>query len=113
MFLYSQWLKLPMATRQTIAANFGIEKKGSTEVFENRIVKDGYDVHEIDAKLTIPALQAFLGTGETNHEMLWNQLIARIEGKEQEKVTPTEQPVPTEAVVETAIPKKRGRPAKK
>lgn len=82
MILYGAWTRLPIQTRNAIAVNFGILKKGSTEVFNNEIKSDGYSLADIESKLTVTALQAFLSSGETDIIQLWEKLIARIEGRE-------------------------------
>lgn len=98
-FLYSHWLKLSIATRHKIAAEFGIQKKGATEVANNEVVKDGYILGDIETALNIDAIQKYLGTEETNYAILWEYLVAKIEGR-----TPTAQaaPVIAETVVETS-----------
>lgn len=91
--LYSQWRNLPLSTRQTIAANFGITKKVSIEVFNNEIKSDGFIFEEVEAALTVPAIQRFLDSGEVDMPILWEQLVARIEGRE--PIIPT---ITTEAI---------------
>ena len=40
MFLYSSWMSLPINTRHKIAREFGIIKRGSTEVVDNHVKSD-------------------------------------------------------------------------
>lgn len=75
MFLYSRWCSLPISKRQEIAAQFGIEKKGPTEVFSNTIKSDGYLVADIDAALTVSKLQEKLETDISDMEILWDYLV--------------------------------------
>lgn len=98
MFLYSLWCDLPLATRHKIALDFGIEKKGPTEVFSNTIKSDGYLVKDIETALTVEVLQKYIGTQETQLHILWTMLMDKLEGKE---------------VIEKLEPKPKGRPKKK
>ncbi len=82
LFLYGQWLKLPLTTRAQIASQFGIIKRGSTEVFENRVVNDGYVIGEIEAALNIDALQKNLGSDLTDMAVLWDMMVCKAEGRE-------------------------------
>lgn len=81
MFLYSNWLRLPIDTRHKIADIFKIKKSGGTEVVSNEIVKDGYSVHDIDAAVTKEALQQYLGSTQENFQWLWEDMINKVEGK--------------------------------
>jgi hypothetical protein len=76
MFLYSRWLSLPITTRIKIASDFGIIKKGSTHVVDNKIQSDGYVISEVEEALTVPALQKYLNTDETDMSILWSMLVA-------------------------------------
>lgn len=82
MFLFSHWLSLNITTRHKIAAQFGIIKRGSTEVFNDTIKSDGYLVKEIEQALNIDALQKFIGTQETDMQKLWTWMVDKIEGRE-------------------------------
>ena len=109
MFLYSQWLNLPLTTRATIATAFGIAKTGPTHVQDNRVVSDGYDVRTVEANLNVDSLQKYLASDEPDMAKLWKLLVDKTEGRE--VVAEVEKPV--ETVEETApTTKKRGRPAK-
>ena len=86
---FSNWLALPLSTRQKIATEFNIAKRGSTHVVDNKIQSDGYLVHEVENALTVEALQLYLGMmDEKDMNVLWERLVARIEGKEAPVVTP-------------------------
>ena len=112
MILYYQWAELSLATRVKIAGQFGIKKTGPTEVFANTIKSDGYAIKDIEMALTIPALQKFLGTTETDHTLLWNCMVDKIEGREMKIVdTPKEEDKAFEKFADT-IKKKQGRPKK-
>ncbi len=82
MFLYSQWLKLSLPTRAAIATPFGIIKRGSTEVFDNRVIRDGYVIEEVEAALNIDAIQKYLGAEDTDMAVLWDKLVSKAEGRE-------------------------------
>ncbi len=117
--LYSSWLRLPINTRHAIARDFNIPKKGATEVVSNEIVRDGFNVNDLENALTIEAIQKYVGTQLTDIHVLWENMVLKAEGKSS-KLTETpaasthEPPVPTqiaqEPLVNTAIPKRRGRP---
>ena len=109
MFLYSIWCDTPLPTRQKIAAQFGIIKRGSTEVVENVIKSDGYVIKEVEQALNIDAIQKYLETDETDMMVLWGMMIAKIEGRVVYNAPKVE--VVTEIVTITdTITKKRGRP---
>lgn len=120
MFLYHKWMELNINTRHAIAAQFGIEKKGSTEVFNNTIKSDGYLVKDVEQALNIDALQEYLGTHETDMMILWMWLVEKIEGKELTQVNmDTTIPTVSEAKHSTPVAvgeecnkPKRGRPKK-
>jgi hypothetical protein len=81
MFLYSKWISLPINTRHLIAKEFGIPKKGSTHVQNNKIVSDGYDIKDIEEKLNVDAIQAYLEVPAdvTDMKVLFDELVFRIE----------------------------------
>ncbi len=121
-FLYGKWLRTPINTRHAIAKEFNIPKKGATEVSNNEVVKDGYFIEDIEQALNIDALQKYIGTGLTDFEVLWENLILKAEGKSpkvivETPIEPTQEPpkppqMTQEPLVNTAIPKRRGRPPK-
>lgn len=96
MFLYSKWLSLDLPTRMKVAEIFGIVKRGSTHVVDNRIQSDGYNVEEVEAALTPEALRKYMMSNEKDAEVLWDAFIARIEGREVEGGT--QAPPPAEIV---------------
>lgn len=109
-----------METRRKLAQAFGIAKTGSTHISDNRVISDGYDIGAIERAITVPALQAYLNTTETDHDILWTILIDKTEGRSVQ----TTSEVHTAPVIETMTspietlegsifsPKKRGRPAR-
>lgn len=79
---YSKWLDLPLATRQKIAEEFGIVKRGSTHVVDNKIQSDGYLVHEIEKALTPVRISSYLlmdNDADVDMTILWDMLIRHIE----------------------------------
>ena len=97
-------MKLPLSTRQTLAAAFGIIKKGSTEVFNNEVKSDGYVLSEVEGALNIDAIQKYTGSNSSDFQVLWDTMVAKAEGRVIAPPTP-----PTPSVPEK---KKRGRPRK-
>ncbi len=80
-FLYSHWLKLPIATRHALARQFNIIKKNPTHVVDDQVREDGYVLGDIESALTVPAMSAYTGLPFENAEMLWNDVIAKAEGR--------------------------------
>ncbi len=118
-FLYSHWNRLPLATRQAIAAAFGIAKTQSTHVSDNRIVADGYKIEDVENALTVERIQEYVGTKEKDMTTLFDLMVAKAEGKTAappvQVIAESATPIVEEKKIETAevTPKKRGRPAKK
>lgn len=68
---------MPINTRIAIAKQFGILKKGSTEVVDNQIKSDGYNIKEIEEALNVDALQTYLSTDESDMTKLWERLVEK------------------------------------
>ena len=81
--MYHAWMNLPLTTRYEIASQFGIIKKNPTHVFDNVVKDDGFIIKDIEEALTIDALQKYLGNTETDHTLLWNMTLDKIEGRDQ------------------------------
>lgn len=79
MFFYSKWCALSLPTRIKIAEIFGIPKKGSTEVFNNTIKSDGYEIKDIESKLTMSALQILLATDMDDLSVLFDIMVQKVE----------------------------------
>lgn len=86
-FPYSKWLSTPLSVRVQIADKFNIEKKGSIEVFNNEVIKDGYSIKDIEDSITLSSLQELLGTTETDPHILWDYLLAKINKTSASKIT--------------------------
>lgn len=103
MIPYHRWILLPIHVRNAIAFEFGIVKKGSTEVVNNTIKSDGYDINDIANALNMKALQAYLGTDMDDLSVLFDFLVQRM--NEPIKLT-IEEPVPESVILEPVIEKK-------
>lgn len=75
-------MRLPLSTRQAIAAQFGIIKKGSTEVFDNQVKSDGYLITDVEGALHIDAIQRWTGCESTDFAVLWDALVVKAEGRD-------------------------------
>lgn len=114
-------MELPITTRHKIAVQFGIIKKGSTEVFNNTVKSDGYVIKDIEEALNVDAIQYYLEVNETDMLTLWMWMIDKIEGREftRPNIDTTIAPISetdaslTEIGGATIIKPKPGRPAKK
>jgi hypothetical protein len=105
-FFYSKWLELPLATRQKLAQVFNIPKTGATEVSSNIIVKDGYAVKDIEEKMSIEAMQDYLGAvdGGDDLSVLFDQVV------EKAIYVPTPPMISQEVVVKTTVTETVVRP---
>lgn len=81
MLPYTLWSKLPLSTRVKISTQFGVSKVRSTHVSDNKVVDDGYNIHEIENALNIPAMQAYLDSDETDFFKLFEMTVDKIEGR--------------------------------
>lgn len=81
MLLYNKWSMLPMHTRMKIAETFGISRSGNTHVADNRILSDGYHFGEIESHLTVKFLQDYTDSGSTDFDVLWSEMLDKLEGK--------------------------------
>lgn len=94
MILYSTWLKTKLDVRHKIAAAFGIPKSNPTHVADNQVVQDGFQVEEIEGKLTVPAMQEYLSSKETDPNLLFDQLVLSVTTPEFKANIPPEPIVP-------------------
>lgn len=108
--LYSRWLAVPLETRNKIAQLFGIGRRGGVEVNSNEIKSDGYLIQDVEQALNVEALQNYLRTTETNLEVLWNNLLAVVEGRATlPEAKPEVAPVPPLEVLPPAEAQKHKR----
>jgi len=81
MFLYGNWLRLPITIRMKLAAVFGIPKTGSTHVSDNHIQSDGYQVEAVEKAITADNIRKYLMIPETDPDILWVKLIEAVGGR--------------------------------
>ena len=74
-------MELPLSTRYAIAAGLGITRRGGIEVVQNRVVRDGYDIKEVELALNIENLKKYLNTDEEDYETLWGMMVNKAEGR--------------------------------
>lgn len=82
MFLYHLWVELPLNTRHAIALGLGVKQKGGIEVVDNKAVKDGYNIKDIELALEVKNLQEWLKTDEEDFDTLWGMMVNKAEGRE-------------------------------
>lgn len=80
MIPYTKWTNVPLSTRIKIAEQFNIPKVRSTHVFNDVVQDDGYNVKDMENALTVPAMQAYLNSTETDLMILFQQTVDKIEG---------------------------------
>ncbi len=99
-FLYHDWMSLPLETRIKLADQFGIKKTSPTHVFDNRIESDGYSIRDVEKALNLPAIQSYLLTEETDLQKLWPMIVDKINGKMPPVIAPTPEatPIPVETI---------------
>lgn len=83
MFLYSQWISLPLSTRAQIAHKFGIAKTSSTHVVGNEVVSDGYKIQDVERVLTSDAVKEYVGV-DTDPVVFMQILVDKLNGKYEE-----------------------------
>jgi len=76
----------PLNVRTKITEQFGVPKIRSVHVANNVVVDDGYNVKDIERIISVENLQEFLGTNESNLEVLFQRLVDKMEGKEEPQV---------------------------
>lgn len=74
----SVWLSLKKETRQSIAAFLGMKKSGGVEVYDGRVLCDGYTADDL-SYVTLELLQRETNQTGTNFYELFNELVRRVE----------------------------------
>ena len=69
MFSYAKWLELPFETRVKLAQVFHVNKTSAVEVSSNQIVRDGYNVRDLENALSTEAMQEYLGAVDGGDDM--------------------------------------------
>ncbi len=85
-FHYSRWLSLSLPTRHQLAVVFDIPKTGPTHVDTNRVVSDGYAIEAVEGQITVYRIQQYVDSHEEDEERLWDMMVAKAEGKEEQVV---------------------------
>lgn len=74
------WLQQPLEVRQQIAKDFHLTRSGGNSVTtdngKTRIDSDGFTVDDL-RKLTLQAMQEYVGSTENNYWSLWDQTVAK------------------------------------
>ncbi len=83
---YSNWLKLSLSARNAVAHALGISKSGPIEVNSNQVVKDGYQLHDVENGLTVEKMQEYLGVKEKDPMILFDMVVAQAQGIERPMV---------------------------
>jgi hypothetical protein len=86
----AQWLQIPMPIRLRMIGEFGLRRTNGAEVVDGRVVNDGYSESEINEKITMSKMQAFVESKETDFITLVNAVIAKITeelAKKEEEMT--------------------------
>lgn len=96
MFLYTSWRNTPINTRIKIAESFGLIKKKSTHVSDNKVIDDGYLIEDVESVINIDRLQQYTGSDSTDMVILWDLMIDKVEGK----VVIQAEPIVVENVIE-------------
>ncbi len=116
-FLYSHWLSISLSDRAQLAHKLGIKKVRSTHVSNNVVVDDGYNIKDIEDKLTIESLQGITGSTSTDTKVLLDEAVRGLQpiGKMEIVVTPEfankkQAEIFGKALASDIIKKKRGRP---
>ncbi len=89
-FLYSKWMALPLATKLLLSKQFGFSKTGSTHVSDNRVIDDGYKIIDVENTMNTDAIQKYLGQKYTDFDLMWSDMIAKVEGRTIEKTLTTD-----------------------
>ena len=84
--MYKQhWIGLPGEVRTALAGAFKMSRSERTEVFDNRIVSDGYSDEAI-ANISVKNMQDFLISKEETFSTLLTMTVDRLLGREVAKV---------------------------
>lgn len=126
-----QWLGLPIHVRDRLKILFNIPKSAGSMVENNKVISDGHTNEDL-LRVSLEAMQTYLGSTETEFYALLNQVVEKIEKEiNNEEIRKQELKAEQNAleveqyqkdVVEAiknvselaeVVVKKRGRPAKK
>jgi hypothetical protein len=125
----TQWLGLPSDVRRQLVETFGIPRSQGTHIQDNDVISDGY-THEDLAHITVPVMQMYLNSKETDFFVLFHEVLDELPVLHDQTEPIVSEIVEVKAdgvvidvvdlpgmeikeVVITEVVKKRGRPAKK
>lgn len=74
------WLSLPMNVRLHLKKVFGIPRSEGTNVVDGHVVSDGH-THPDLARITIPAMQEYLASDETDFHTLFALTVDKVEAE--------------------------------
>ncbi len=105
-----EWLQLPMKARDLFIQTFDIPRTGGAIVNNNVLQSDGHTMEDL-SRVSLKALQEYLGTTEDHWDKLLQLTINKMENP---NVTPKEYDFAPEPDVRPESPTvgKRGRKAK-
>jgi len=72
------WLSLKTETRAEIARIFGIKRSGTTEVINDIVITDGFTDKDLSG-ITLPKLQVFLNSTESDFYKLFKEAVVMVE----------------------------------
>lgn len=95
MLIYPKWSKLPLPTRQGLAALFGVARTRSTHVVDNQVADDGYRIEDLDNAFSTERVQEYVGSKEKDVLVLWDLMVSKFETPEVIEVIAPVEPAPT------------------
>lgn len=113
---YTKWLALGLGTRVKLAQVFGIAKLRSTHVSDNHVMDDGYNIKDVENAMSVPSLQTYLNSAETDIIVLFQMAIDKVEGKTTpiiDEAIVTSAEVELEEEEEPVVVKAKKKPVKK
>lgn len=91
------WMLLPREERNLLAERFDLKKSGITEVIDDRVISDGYNVDDLKG-ITSEKMVEYVGS-EGSFPRLWEITVAKAR---YELMPPIELKIPTGVIVEKA-----------
>lgn len=83
-----QWVQLPEYMRRRIAELFKLKRSGGAEVFNGRLVTDGYTYKDLEG-ISIAKMQELLNLTETEYFSLFDALLEHVENEHSGKIKET------------------------
>lgn len=85
-----QWVQLPEYMRRRIAELFKLKRSGGAEVFNGRLVTDGYTYKDLEG-ISVVKMQELLNLTETEYFTLFDSLLEHVENEHSGKIKQTEE----------------------